>query len=192
MLDTPGGRSTLILSSYVGLDLASTGYPKIYQEYQAPQKISGFFCNTKQYIHSVHLHLKKTLKYIKMTPKTNLICDFTKKYPQNFQNSKKIHFFWIPPPPQKKKEKWNSNLWTKKSSELTYVWIYQDTPPPPWARYLSLTWTTVAQLEVLFNIDRLWVTNFVLCFITALINLTRLFLCDDAVQRKRNLYASYI
>ena len=24
------------------------------------------------------------------------------------------------------------------------------------------------------------------------INLARLFLCDDAVQRKRNLYASYI
>ena len=107
VLDTPGGRGTLILSSYVGLDLASTGYPKYIRNIKHPKKYLDF-CNTKQYIHSVHLHLKKTLKYIKMTPKTNLICDFTKKYPQNFQNQKKFHFFWIPtppPPPKKKKRK---------------------------------------------------------------------------------------
>ena len=35
-----GGGGVLSLSSYVGLDPASTVYPKKCQEYQAPQKYS--------------------------------------------------------------------------------------------------------------------------------------------------------
>ena len=54
---------TLIFSSYVGLDQASTVYiPKKYQEYQAPHKNIWYFCNPKKY-HIMYIYLNKKRPY---------------------------------------------------------------------------------------------------------------------------------
>ena len=42
-----------------------------------------------------------------MTPKTNLICDFTKNIHKTFKIQKRFIFSEYPPPPPKKKKKKN-------------------------------------------------------------------------------------
>ena len=71
-----------------------------------PQKMFEIFANTKKYPDSVFLSSEKTLKYIKITPKTSPILRWPpqNKYPQNLIPPK-IFIFWTPPPPPKKKKK---------------------------------------------------------------------------------------
>ena len=60
ILASQGG--TLILSSYIGLDPASTVYQKKYQEYRALQQN---ICNPK----NIPIHLKKRTKLHRKDPK---------------------------------------------------------------------------------------------------------------------------
>ena len=54
----PSQGGTLIFSTYVGSDPASTVHPKIYQEFQAPPKIFEILATQKN-IPILYLDLKK-------------------------------------------------------------------------------------------------------------------------------------
>ena len=67
-----GGGGSLMFSSYIGLDPASSvnqnksgisGIPKKYLNFNKPQK----------YLHSVHYHQENALKCTEMTPKTSQV-----------------------------------------------------------------------------------------------------------------------
>ena len=64
-----GGGGTLILTSYVALDPASTVHPKKYQEFQAPQKIFEInFSNPQKYPPFYTLTLRKDHKMHRPDP----------------------------------------------------------------------------------------------------------------------------
>ena len=82
---------TLIFSTYVGSDPASTVHPKKYQEFQAPQKIFEILA-TQKISQFCTLTLKKTLNCVEMTLKLAQFCDDPKKYPQNLHTPKNFKF----------------------------------------------------------------------------------------------------
>ena len=82
-----GGGGTLIFSTYVGSDPASTVHPKKYQEFQAPKKKFEILATPKN-IPILYLDLKiKTLNCIEMTLKLAQFC---------YDPKKNIHKIFIP------------------------------------------------------------------------------------------------
>ena len=75
---------SIFFSSYVGFGPASTVYPQNYQEYQAPPKKYLKFLHPPKHIQNMYIYLKKTLKYIEITPKTSPILGWPPKISTKF------------------------------------------------------------------------------------------------------------
>ena len=118
------GWGTLIFSS-VGLDLASTVYPKQISGLSSTPKIICNFSNPKN-IPTLYLDLKKGhLKCVEMTPKTSRIFDGPKKYSQNLHTPKNIHFS------EKKTQSIEIQNFEPSKTVRAYVYNYENIRVPP-------------------------------------------------------------
>ena len=125
---------TLIFSSYVGSDPASTVHPKKNQEFQAPQKNIKILATPKN-IPILYIDLKKkTLKCIEMTLKLAQFWDDPQKISTKSSYPQKIFIF------QKTPKNIEIQNFEPPKMDRAYVCVkISEYPPPlpgPWAMSL--------------------------------------------------------